>query len=221
MSNDGVPDVPDDIRRSNEPTADSAEDLADAAFDDIMSASDMTFGDDDEFGANESFSVDGSFIANGSFGADGSFVEGSTVEHDIQALLAERDSFKDIALRLQADFENYRKRVAGQLADEVDRATGKLADALLPVLDACEAAFAHGAVGVEPIWSSLIGALQKQGLEALDIANQLFDPAFAEAVMHEDGDGSESAGPVVAEVLRTGYRWKGRVLRPAMVKVRG
>ncbi len=212
MSNDGVPD---DIRRSNEPTADSAEDLADAAFDDIMSASDMTFDGGDDFDAG------GSFDADGVFGADGEFGGGSTVEHDIQALLAERDSFKDIALRLQADFENYRKRVAGQLADEVDRATGKLADALLPVLDACEAAFAHGAVGVEPIWSSLIGALQKQGLEALDLANQLFDPAFAEAVMHEDGDGSESAGPVVAEVLRTGYRWKGRVLRPAMVKVRG
>ena len=143
------------------------------------------------------------------------------IEHDIEALLAERDSFKDIALRLQADFENYRKRSAGQLADEVARATGKLADALLPVLDACEAAFSHGVAGVEPIWSSLIGALQKQGLEALDLANQPFDPAFAEAVMHEDGDGSESEGPVVVEVLRTGYRWKGRVLRPAMVKVRG
>src|SRR5262245_189436 len=65
------------------------------------------------------------------------------VEHDIETLLTERDSFKDIALRLQADFENYRKRVATQHADEVDRATGKFAEALLPVLDACEAAFTH------------------------------------------------------------------------------
>ena len=140
------------------------------------------------------------------------------VEHDLDALLAERDQFKDIALRLQADFENYRKRVAVQQQDEIDRATGKIAEALLPVLDACEAAFTHGVTGVEPIWSSLIGALQKQGLEALDLADQAFDPAVAEAVMHEPGDGGE---PVVAEVLRTGYRWKGRVLRAAMVKVRG
>ena len=140
------------------------------------------------------------------------------IEHDLVALLAERDSFKDIALRLQADFENYRKRVAGQQQDEIDRATGKIAESLLPVLDACEAAFSHGVAGVEPIWSSLIGTLQKQGLEALDLANQPFDPSVAEAVMHEPGDGNEA---VVAEVLRTGYRWKGRVLRPAMVKVRG
>ncbi|MEK7423342.1 MAG: nucleotide exchange factor GrpE [Actinomycetota bacterium] len=140
------------------------------------------------------------------------------VEHDVEALLAERDSFKDIALRLQADFENYRKRVAAQQADEVDRATGKITESILPVLDACEAAFAHGVEGVEPIWSSLIGVLQKHGLEALDIADQPFDPGVAEAVLHEPGDGGEA---VVAEVLRTGYRWKGRVLRPAMVKVRG
>jgi molecular chaperone GrpE len=86
------------------------------------------------------------------------------------------------------------------------------------VLDACEAAFAHGADGVEPVWSALIGALQKQGLEALDLLGRPFDPAVAEAVVHEPGEGGE---PVVAEVLRTGYAWKGRVLRAAMVKVRG
>jgi len=141
------------------------------------------------------------------------------IEHDIAALLSERDSFKDIALRLQADFENYRRRVAGQQQDEIDRATGKFAESLLPVLDACEAAFTHGVSGVEPIWSALIGTLQKQGLEALDLAGQPFDPEVAEAVMHEPSDGGE--GPVVTEVLRTGYRWKGRVLRAAMVKVKG
>ncbi len=142
------------------------------------------------------------------------------IEHDVDALLAERDSFKDIALRLQADFDNYRKRMATQQADEIDRATGKMAEAMLPVLDACEAAFSIGVEGIESVWSALIGALQKQGLEALDLADQPFDPNVAEAVVHEPGDdGAE--GPVVAEVLRTGYRWKGRVLRPAMVKVRG
>ena len=143
----------------------------------------------------------------------------AVVEHDVEAVLLERDQFKEIALRLQADFENYRKRVATQQADEVDRATGKMAEALLPVLDACEAAFAHNVQGVESIWSALIGALQKQGLEALDLADQPFDPALAEAVMHEPGDGD--GPPMVVEVLRTGYRWKGRVLRAAMVKVRG
>jgi len=140
------------------------------------------------------------------------------IEHDIEALVAERNEFKDIALRLQADFENYKKRVAINQVDEIARATGRLVEELLPVLDACEAAFAHGADGISPIWSALVGALGKHGLVALDLAGKPFDPAVAEAVVHEEGDGGE---PTVVEVLRTGYEWKGRILRAAMVKVRG
>ena len=138
----------------------------------------------------------------------------------LDAVTKERDEFKDLALRLQADFENFRKRVATQLVDDVDRATGKLVESILPVLDACEAAAAHGVQGIESVWSALLGSLQKQGLEALDLADKPFDPATAEAVVHEPGDGAEQ-GPVVVEVLRTGYRWKGRVVRAAMVKVKG
>jgi molecular chaperone GrpE len=145
-------------------------------------------------------------------------VEELVVEYDIEALLAERNEFKDIALRLQADFENYKKRMTQTQSDEIARATGRLAESLLPVLDACEAAFAHGAEGVEPIWSSLIGALKSQGLVAMDLLDQPFNPELAEAVMTEPGDGAE---PIVSEVLRTGYEWKGRVLRAAMVKVKG
>ena len=145
-------------------------------------------------------------------------VDDTIVQHDIAALLAERDEFKDIVLRLQADFENYKKRVAQVQSDEVDRATGRLAEALLPVLDACEAAFAHGADAVEPVWKALLSALSQQGLKAYDLVDKPFDPVTAEAVMHEPGEGGD---PVVAEVLRTGYEWKGRVLRAAMVKVRG
>lgn len=140
------------------------------------------------------------------------------IEHDINALVAERDQFKDIALRLQADFENYKKRVNTQLSDETNRATGRLVEAMLPVLDACEAAYTHGVEGVEPIWSALISTLEKQGLVALDLLDKPFDPSNAEAVVHEEGDGGES---IVVEVLRTGYEWKGRVLRAAMVKVKG
>lgn len=144
--------------------------------------------------------------------------DSAATEVSIEDVVKERDEFKDIALRVQADFENYRKRAATQMSDELDRALGKLVEQLLPVLDACEAAVAHGVEGVEQVWSSLIGALQKQGLEALDLADKPFDPTLADAVMHEEGDGSE---PIVLEVLRTGYRWKGRVLRAAMVKVKG
>jgi molecular chaperone GrpE len=156
--------------------------------------------------------------ANADSMQDSHVEESVTTEVSIEDVVKERDEFKDIALRVQADFENYRKRAATQMSDELDRALGKLVEQLLPVLDACEAAVAHGVEGVEQVWSSLIGALQKQGLEALDLAGKPFDPALADAVMHEEGDGSE---PVVLEVLRTGYRWKGRVLRAAMVKVKG
>lgn len=148
---------------------------------------------------------------------DATLVDGAT-ESEETRLTRERDEFKDIALRLQADFENFRKRSASVISDEVDRATGRLVEAMLPVLDACEAAVAHGVDGVEQVWSALLGALQREGLEALDLEGAPFDPELADAVLREEGDGSE---PIVAEVLRTGYRWKGRVLRAAMVKVKG
>lgn len=64
--------------------------------------------------------------------------------------------------------------------------------------------------------TALYGALGKEGLERIDPKGAAFDPTEAEAVMHEPGEGGEQ---VVAEVLRPGYRWRGQVLRPAMVKV--
>ncbi len=141
------------------------------------------------------------------------------IEHDLGTLLAERNQFKDIALRLQAEFDNYRKREAKDRADATDRATGRVVESLLPVLDACEAAFAHGVEGVEPIWSKLLGELQRLGLEAMDCLGKPFDPHEHEAVMHHPAEAG--CEPVVAEVMRTGYRWKGKVLRAAMVAVRG
>ena len=118
---------------------------------------------------------------------------------------------------------NYRKRVGTQVIDEVQRATGRVAEALLPVLDACEAAFLQHPAEVEPIFNSLLGELRKLGLEAMNLFEKPFDPALAEAVVHEaavEGN-SEGGEPIVSEVLRSGYTWNGRVLRPAMVKVKG
>ena len=143
------------------------------------------------------------------------------VEHDVEALLTERDSFREMAQRLQAEFENYRKRVAAQTTDDINRATGRIAESLLPVLDACEAAFVAHPAEVEPLFNLLLTELKKQGLEALDLNGQTFNPAQADAVIHEEGEGDGNGNTVVTDVLRTGYTWKGRVLRPAMVKVRG
>ena len=83
----------------------------------------------------------------------------------------------------------------------------------------CEAAFVAHPQQVEPLFNLLLGELKKQGLEVMDLDGKPFDPEHAEAVMHEPGD--TDGGTVVVDVLRTGYLWKGRVLRAAMVKVRG
>jgi len=139
-------------------------------------------------------------------------------EVDVAAVLSERDEYKGIAQRVQADFDNYRKRAAAQSLAEADRASGRLAEALLPVLDAAEAAHLRYPDEVGPLLNQMLSELKKHGLENLDLESQTFDPAVAEAVAHEPGDGGE---PVVTEVLRSGYLWKGRVLRPAMVKTKG
>jgi len=163
--------------------------------------------------------VDGEASVDESVAAE--VVVAEVVELDVETLMAERDSFRDIAQRLQADFENYRKRVSSQTTDEVERATGRLAEGLLPVLDACEAAFVAHPAEVEPLFNLLLGELRKQGLEAMNLNGQAFDPNLAEAVMREDGEGDGNGNAIVTDVMRSGYTWKGRVLRAALVKVRG
>jgi len=142
---------------------------------------------------------------------------GSRLEDEIQELASQRDEYRDLAQRVQADFENYRKRVQVQIRDEADRASGRLAEAMLPVLDATEAAYLRHPDEVGPLLNVMLSELRKQGLEALHLQDQPFDPNVAEAVAHEAGDGGDV---VVAEVLRSGYVWNGRTLRPAMVRTR-
>ncbi len=141
----------------------------------------------------------------------------TTPPTELELALADRDEWRDRAQRIAADFENFRRRMATQRADDIDRATGRLAEALLPVLDACEAAFLQHPAEVEPLFNLMLSELKKQGLESMNLYEQPFDPHLADAVVHEQGDGE----PVVSEVLRSGYTWNGKVLRPAMVKVRG
>ena len=88
---------------------------------------------------------------------------------------------------------------------------------LLPALDNFDLALAHGTEGLEPVYRALLGILESEGLERVDPMGQPFDPNEHDAVLHEAGNGD----PEVIEVLRAGYRWKGRLLRPAMVKVKG
>ncbi len=134
----------------------------------------------------------------------------------LETVTAARDEYLDAYRRSQADFENYRKQAARRTEDEVQRALGGFVERLLPVLDACDAAAHHGSAEVEPVLVALTQALAREGLVRVEPAGEAFDPAVAEAVVHEPGGGGAH---IVSEVLRAGYLWNGRVLRPAMVKV--
>ncbi len=143
------------------------------------------------------------------------------VDLGVAAIARERDEYLDALRRLQADFENYKKRVEKQQREHVERAAGTLVSKLLPVCDTADLAIAHGGgEEVKQIWTALFEALEREGLERIDPVGVTFDPTVHDAVAHEPGD-SGPAGPEVVEVLRAGYLWKGRVLRAAMVKVRG
>jgi molecular chaperone GrpE len=144
-------------------------------------------------------------------------VDQQAIDGDIEELVAKNQEYLDLVRRTQADFENYRKRAQKQQDDAVVRELGGFVERLLPVLDACDAAATQGAAdAVEPIVSALFGALEREGLERIEPKGEPFDPTVAEAVVHEPGEGGAQ---IVADVLRAGYRWRGRLLRPALVKV--
>jgi molecular chaperone GrpE len=159
--------------------------------------------------------VEGEFNDEESLEDELSDIEAQLLD-DMDRLQSERNDYLDQLLRTRADFDNYRKRILKQQSEHQERAAEALVEKLLDALDTFDMAVAHGQ-GYEQVRDMLVNVLTKEGLERIDPAGAQFDPNEADAVAHEDGDG----GPVVAEVLRPGYRWKGRVLRPAMVKVKG
>ncbi len=146
---------------------------------------------------------------------------------ELGELKRERDDYLDALRRLQADFENYRKRVQRQQDEAVARAAEQLVGALLPALDAFELAAEHLVGDEEVSPGGLLQAaallrdiLAKEGVERLGEVGDRFDPTAHEAVEHVTDD-APGEGPVVEAVLRAGYRYRGRTIRPAMVKVRG
>ncbi len=147
-----------------------------------------------------------------------------------EVLARERDEYLLALQRSQADFENYRKRVTRLQEEQAARATGGLVDKLLPALDALDLAEAHlnesldatdDGKALRASRAILLDILGKEGLERIDRADVPFDPSVHEAVAHSEAEGDDVGETVVEEVLRSGYRWKGLVLRAAMVRVRG
>ena len=142
---------------------------------------------------------------------------------ELEVLQRENHELVDTVRRVQAEYENYRKRMVREQTTLVERANEALLEQLLPVLDNFELAVSSigpevdqkVTKGIELTFADFTSVLEKAGLERIEAKGTPFDPNEHEAVLQDDGDGE----PVVAEVLRTGWKLKGRVLRPAMVKV--
>jgi molecular chaperone GrpE len=143
---------------------------------------------------------------------------------ELDALRAQADEYREHLQRLQAEFDNYRKRVLKEQTDAVERAAAPAILRLLEVLDDFELAlmaatekpefdrFLHG---VELVYAKLADTLKAEGLERIEAEGKPFDPERHEALM-QTGDGEHLS---VADVLRPGYTLRGRVLRPAGVRV--
>jgi molecular chaperone GrpE len=150
------------------------------------------------------------------------------VEGDLDELLKtarQRDEYLALAQRTQADFENYRKRVAKEAAAAQERGAVALAKELLPALDNLDRALEAAAdddpllQGVRLVRSELGAALARVGIESFSPAGEVFDPAVHEAVATaEQGAGGKPSGTVV-EVYQAGYRLRDSVIRPARVVV--
>jgi molecular chaperone GrpE len=152
--------------------------------------------------------------------------EGATIAADLDAARAEAESYLDDLRRLQADFDNYRKRTLREQTARAASASQALVARLLPVLDNFELAvsaaeqsrdFDRMLKGVEMVFGELREVLQSEGLVKIEAEGKPFDPERHEAVIAVEQEDSEPG--TVVDIVRTGYELRGKVLRPAMVKV--
>jgi molecular chaperone GrpE len=153
------------------------------------------------------------------------------VEEDLDELrtrAAERDEYLALAQRTQADFENYRKRVARDAAVARDKGVKQVVSELLPALDNFERALAaaeaeeadeehHLTKGIRLVQQELVAALGRVGIEPFSPKGEPFDPTQHEAMAQQPVEGAASG--TVVEVLQAGYRLNGAVVRPARVMV--
>ncbi|HEX3734180.1 MAG TPA: nucleotide exchange factor GrpE [Solirubrobacterales bacterium] len=160
--------------------------------------------------------------------------DGDQVEQDLDALLADaeakKDEYLELARRTQADFENFRKRMAAEVLAAGLRGKGQLAQEVVPALDDLERAIE--AAGLDPegdsedglahgvllVFRSLREGLKRNGIEAVDPKGEKFDPNRHEALSTLPGPEGTESGTVV-EVLQKGYRMGEQLIRPARVVV--
>jgi len=157
---------------------------------------------------------------------DAALAEAASSEVVEETPSSQEEEYLKALQQLQADFENYKKRVVRSSEEAGDRAAGNLINKLLPVLDAFDLALTHfsetetdEAKALIQSRGLLLDTLNKEGLTRIDETGAAFDPTIHDAVMHVPG---ETPGEqVIKTILRAGYIWKGAVLRPAMVEVQG
>jgi molecular chaperone GrpE len=145
----------------------------------------------------------------------------------VAGLQADLDRFRDLAMRSQADFENYKRRCAREKEEAIKYANTSLLEKLVSIVDhfelGLEAARGEGG-GKSPIYSGMSLVLKQlqdflveNGLQPIDAVGQKFDPNLHEAIAHEPSDGVPEG--VVIRQTRRGYRLKDRLLRPSAVVV--
>jgi molecular chaperone GrpE len=173
----------------------------------------LNFNKDD--GANVEPSADAQAVA----------AETAKADAEMAKLTTDLEELRQTLLRRQADFDNYRKRIEKERFEDSKRATARVIEGLIPVIDGFEHALAahreaeydNYRKGFELIYKQLLDNVAKLGAERIDPVGNPFDPHLhqavdrAETTNHEDG--------TVLQVFQPGYVFHGRVLRPAMVRV--
>jgi molecular chaperone GrpE len=157
--------------------------------------------------------------------AQANAAEGAGAEAEMAKAMSELEDLKQTLLRRQADFENYKKRIERERAEDSKRTMARLIESLIPIIDGFEHALAaHREVeyesyrrGFELIYKQLLDNLAKLGVERIDPAGKAFDPHLHQAM--DRAETTEHPDGTVLQVFQPGYMFHGRVLRPAMVRV--
>jgi molecular chaperone GrpE len=151
--------------------------------------------------------------------------DGARADADVAKLATDLDDLRQTLLRRQADFDNYRKRIERERAEDAKRHTARVVETLIPIVDGFENALAaHREAeyenyrrGFELIHKQMLDNLAKLGVERVDPVGQPFDPHLHQALDRTETD--EHPDGTILQVFQPGYVFHGRVLRPAMVRV--
>jgi molecular chaperone GrpE len=157
--------------------------------------------------------------------SDAMSADNARAEADVAKLAADLDDLRQTLLRRQADFDNYRKRIEKERLEDSKRATARVVEALIPIVDGFEHALAahreaeyeNYRKGFELIYKQMLDNLAKLGVERIEPIGQPFDPHKHQAV--DRAETADHADGTVLQVFQPGYLFNGRVLRPAMVRV--